>query len=165
MFSTKDCLSQKISEICRKRKLLIMKPIDKNMKEPDFNKRRKIMLSLLKTNHSEQIWPSAYSRKANCKRSLSKLPITLSKWRRKFTNQTRFHWNSWSNWKMLKLRSLHYSNILLTSNKESLFTFQSRMIAPTRNLLSSLTTTRRDPSSRSCSCVKVRAFINSDLKE
>ena len=43
MFSIKDCLSQKISEIFKKKKLLIMKPIDKNMKEPDFNRSKSLL--------------------------------------------------------------------------------------------------------------------------
>ena len=135
------------------------------MKEQDCNKRKKIMLSQLKTNRFEQIWPSVYSRKVNCKRSLSKPPITLSKWRRRFTNQIKSHWNCWNNWKMLKLKFLLCSNTLSTWNKELPFTFQSRTIAQTKNSLSSLITTQRDLSSRLCSCVKVRAFINSDLKE
>ncbi len=45
MFLTKDYLSQKISEIYKRKKLLIMKLIDKIMKEPDFN-RSKLLLGM-----------------------------------------------------------------------------------------------------------------------
>lgn len=107
-----------------------------------------------------------FSHKKKLFRESSTMPLTtFLSLRRKFTKLTRLLWSFWSSLKMLRSRLIPWSSTLLTWSRESLCTFQWRKTQLTESLLNSSTTTQKDRSSRSCSCVSLKVSTNSERRE
>ena len=100
------------------------------------------------------------SKRTRFRTILTRPPTTLFPSKKKCTRPTRHLLSFWNSSRMLRLRLRLLSNTSLTWNRESLFTFQLRMILLTESLPSSLTTTLKDPNSRSCSWESLKVFTS-----